>query len=516
LTGYPFVRSLLAVPSEWEARVAFSATGGVLSFGALRAGMLAFAGWLVREAGIRPGDRVAICLPKSLEMVVVLHGVLAAGAAFVGLPHRGPAGKLAEIVAATRPRLIITARDMGAHFAPSEGGGSAPPVLFVDSIEGGAGLAALLDAARPLADAVPVEPDEPAAIVFTSGSTGEPKGVVRTQRNFANNIRSHIKGEALGARDVRLGNTPLHYISPNLFYPATCGLRIHLLSDQDVMFPEVVAETVERERVTTWASAATALRLLIERGELARRNLSNLRLVKSYGERISPELLREVVAAFPQAQFQATYGATEAPNIALYVAPRPLTPDMASVPLGRIEPDYRVLLCDEAGLEVPLGEVGEICAIGPSVTPGYWNDPDLTRARQLEGRPDSYRTGDLGFLDKGGVLHFAGRRDHMVKVRGHRLDLAEVEAALRQHPSVRDAAALLVNRSDGESEIAAALEAEPRGELEAEIGRICAERLPRYAWPASIRYFSVLPRLPNGKIDRLRLTDAGQSAAEAH
>jgi len=492
------------MPRDWEARVAFSASAGVLRFGELRAGMMGFAGWLVQEAAIRPGDRVAICLPKCLEMTVALYGTLAAGAAFVGLQHRGPSARLHEIVASTEPRLIVTTREMRNRLSEQAPPGF-PPILALAPQEDG--LEPLPRARRALEDTVPVGPDDLAAIVFTSGSTGEPKGVIRTQRNFVDNVASHVRGERLGPTDMRPGNTPLHYISPNLLYPAACGCRLHLLTDQDVMFPEAVAEIIERERATTWASAATALRLLIERGGLAKRDLSALRLVKSFGERISPALLREVVAAFPEAEFQATYGATEAPNIALYTAPRPLPERMSAVPLGRIEPDYRVRLCDENGEDVPAGEIGEICAIGSAASPGYWRDEALTALRQLPGMRNSYRTGDLGFIGDGGMLHFAGRRDHMVKLRGHRFDLGEIEAALRQHPKIRDVAAVIRRGADGEAEILAAVEAEPANGLETELRQLCADRLPRFAWPARLQFLRDLPRLPTGKIDRVQLSD---------
>jgi acyl-CoA synthetase (AMP-forming)/AMP-acid ligase II len=186
---------------------------------------------------------------------------------------------------------------------------------------------------------------------------------------------------------------------------------------------------------------------------------------------------------------------------------------MPAVPLGRLQTDYyKMWLVDEDGRPVPPGEVGEICAEGGSVTLGYWNDPVLTAEKRIGGRPYTYRTGDLGRLDADGVLHFVGRMDHMVKLRGNRFDLNEIEAALRRHPAVRAAAAYTVRRSDGETEVAAAVEAHERADLEAQIMRVCSERLPRFAWPARIRILPELPRLPNGKIDRVRLAAADRAA----
>ena len=334
----------------------------------------------------------------------------------------------------------------------AEGGLAAmPPVLHIETTEGGHGLDPLLRSVLPLAETVPVGPDDLGAIVFTSGSTGEPKGVMRSHRNLVENVLSHVRGEHLGPQDVRLGNTALHYISPNLFYPAACGCRIHLLTEQDVMFPEIVTEIMERERATTWASAATALRLMIERGDLGKRDLGSMRLVKSFGEPLSIELLRAVMAAFPQARVTSTYGSTEAPNIARFDAPRPLPADMRSVPLG----------CSRIRLRGEALRRGWRRSAGRSISARFARSArrsrsaigrirSLTVERRLARRPNSYRTGDLAYFEADRTLKFVGRKDHMVKLRGHRFDLGEVEAALRQHPAVRDAAAVVVQRADGE------------------------------------------------------------------
>jgi acyl-CoA synthetase (AMP-forming)/AMP-acid ligase II len=213
------------------------------------------------------------------------------------------------------------------------------------------------------------------------------------------------------------------------------------------------------------------------------------------------------MAAFPNARITSTYGSTEAPNIARFDAPRPLPTDMRSVPLGTVEDGYEVRLCDEAGAEVPPGDTGEICAIGPSVAVGYWKDPELTAARRLRGRADSFRTGDLGFFAPDGALRFAGRTDHMVKLRGHRFDLGEVEAALQRHPAVREAIVFATSASAGAGELLAVVQAEPDATLGEQLMQICADRLPRFAWPSRITVLAELPRLFNGKVDRPRLRE---------
>jgi len=502
MSEYPIVRRLVGMPSAWAERTAFSAAGGRLDFATLRRDMLRFAGWLVREAGVRPGDRVAICLPKTLETARAVHGVLAAGAAYVGLQFRGPPARLAAILAATEPQLLLTTPEMTTALAAEGGASALPPTLHVDAAAGGAGLDPLLAAAAALAEPVAVGPDDLAAILFTSGSTGEPKGVMRTQRNLAQHVVAQLADDGVGPEDMRPGNTGLHYSPPTLFYPAASGCRVHLLTDEEAMFPEAVAEVLERERATSWRATATALRFAIERGELARRDLGQLRLVSSYGEPMSVELVRQLQSALPQARIVSTYGSTEAPSVARFEAPRPLPDELRTVPLGRVADHYGLQLCDENGAAVAAGEVGEICLAGPSVFPGYWRDPALTHSRQLRGEPGTYRSGDLAHATPDGMLHFAGRRDHQVKLRGHRFDLGEIEAALKRDGTVREAAAFALPTADGGADIVAIVEAAPDAALERALREICAERLPRFAWPRRIEFRAALPRLPNGKLDR--------------
>jgi acyl-coenzyme A synthetase/AMP-(fatty) acid ligase len=332
--------------------------------------------------------------------------------------------------------------------------------------------------------------------------------------NIGYDVTWMVGADEMGPDDLRLSQVPLHYISPHLFQPPVAGSRVHLLTDEENMFPDRVAAAMERERVTVWAAAATALRLLLESGALAGRRLPQLRLVKSHGEPLPLPVLRAATAALPQVRFTTTYGATEAPDIAHYTVPKTLPDELGALPLGAVQPGYRALICDEAGKELPRGEIGEICCIGEGVCLGYWRDAALTEAKRLPGRPGSYRTGDLGFLDRSGALHFAGRKTQLVKLRGHRFDLGEIEATLKRHPAVREA--VVVTPSDeGADALAAVVEADADAGLVAALLELCAERLPRFAWPARIHVAARFPRLPNGKIDRQRLRALAEAAQVA-
>jgi acyl-coenzyme A synthetase/AMP-(fatty) acid ligase len=262
---------------------------------------------------------------------------------------------------------------------------------------------------------------------------------------------------------------------------------------------------IERERVTVWSSTATAIRLLLEQGEFERRDLGAVRLVEFYGERLSVAVLKRLMEALPRAVFVNMYGATEAYVIFNFVVPRPLPDDIDALPLGVPVGGFVVTLLDERGEEVRPGEVGEICVTGTRTLSGYWDNPELTEAKRVDGAAGSYRTGDLGFVGADGLFHLIGRRDYMIKARGHRFDLGEIEAALKAHPEVRDAVAFSLSPLDGEPEIRAAVLARSGNRLDSELRQLCAERLPAFARPVAVTQLEQFPRLSTGKIDRQAL-----------
>jgi acyl-coenzyme A synthetase/AMP-(fatty) acid ligase len=192
-----------------------------------------------------------------------------------------------------------------------------------------------------------------------------------------------------------------------------------------------------------------------------------------------------------------------------YVVPRPLGVDVNAIPLGRPGCAHEIRLCDEAGREVGPGEIGEICAVGPAITIGYWNDPALSAAKRLAGVPDSYRTGDLARRSDDGLITLVGRKDHMVKLRGHRFDLGEIEAAAKVVPGVREAVAFTIGAATQAVTIVLAALANVTGDeridFERELQRVSRERLPRYARPHRIVICGEFPLLSTGKIDRRAL-----------
>ena len=381
-----------------------------------------------------------------------------------------------------------------------------PPLRLVRIAADGLGLTSLLAATTAIQSCADVQPDDLAAILFTSGSTGEPKGVMLSHRYLEATAAWVKQRLGMTESEILISNSGLHYLTAlDIFFPLPSGYRAFLLSDREAMIPDFITRVIERERVTVWSSTATALRLLLEQGELEKRDMGAVRLVEFYGERLSVPLLRKLMEALPHAVFVNMYGATEAYVIFNFVVPRPLPDDMETLPLGRPVGDFVVSILDERGEEVRPGEVGEICVSGPRTLSGYWDNPALTEAKRIGGAAGSYRTGDLGFVGADGLFHLVGRQDSMIKLRGQRFDLGEIEAALKRHPDVRDAVAFSFSRSGGEPEIHAAVLARRADALDSELRQLCAERLPAFARPVSVTPLEQFPLLSSGKIDRQSL-----------
>jgi amino acid adenylation domain-containing protein len=507
MPGNLVVHRLMELPADERRRELFAAATGRRSYGDVREGMLGYAGWLSGAQGVRPGDCVAICLPKSLETVQLVYGILAAGAAYVPLQYQGPPARLGLILASIRPALLVTTKQMAAQLCSTEEAGQR-----VIAVENGDDALAQLTRGVPMLRAAA----EPAAtslsvVFYSSGSTGEPKGVMWSQRTMASTLTNLPRWWQGSPSDRLISLSGLHYAASfEIFYPVISSASVYLCADRETLADQL-ATIIEQERTTIWASTATALRMLVEHGDLPNRDLSSLRRVAVFGEPMSIAALRAAMEALPAAEFRNVYSSTEAFDMVDYVIPRPLGAEVRRLPLGRPTPAYRLSLRNEAGDEVGAGETGEITVIGPAVAIGYWGDPALSAAKRLAGVPDSYRTGDLARFGDDGLLSLVGRKDHQVKLRGHRFDLGEIEAVARSVPGVREAVAFNPGAGTEDGEITLAVLAEGPAEAWADAERairlVCRERLPSFAWPSRIAMRGEFPLLSSGKIDRRALRE---------
>ncbi len=500
------VETLLHIPENWPGRPALTASDGKLTFAQLREGMLQSAAWLA-DRGVRPGDAVAVCLPKCLPAVQLVYGVLACGAVYVPLQFNGPPDRLNAIIASVKPRLILTTPEMAGRLSAEPGKHDLVPLtLLAGDIES---MARNLPLPTALAERAP---EDLAAIYFTSGSTGQPKGVMWSRRAMATTVRRTLDYHHANADDRLISHIGFHYSpSMDIFYPLFSGCSAYVLTEREALVPEQVATILEREAITMWVSSASLLRLLAEGGGLEKRRLDAMRYVEFMGEPLAVPVLRRLMNAFANARFLNNYGATEAYDAAHYHVPRPLPDDFEAVPIGQPLGNYEFHLRTEDGGEAKDGESGEICVAGPQVMMGYWGDGGQTAARRIDGRPDSYRTGDFAFRGSDGNLRMIGRKDSVVKLHGNRFDLGEVVAVLKRHPAVREAVvfAIATTAGLGDKEIRAAVLVDPAltgdPKLTNDLRRLCRDGLPNFARPARIEMLERFPLLSSGKVDRKAL-----------
>lgn len=459
----------------------------------------AVASWLLRQ-GLQPGDRVALCLPKSVDAIALILGTLAAGGAYVPLDSQVPPERARRILDDARPRLLAGTKACLERLRPALEGSSVTTLSLAQAAHGEVLRAQITGTTG--ASALPVVSDDLlAALLYTSGSTGTPKAVMLSHGNIGAFVDWAVRETALTSDDRVSSHAPFHFdlSTFDLFASFRVGASVHLLDEVAVKFPGSVARVIEAERISVWYSVPTAIRMLVERDALDAARLPALRLMIFAGEAYPPRQLAAAMHALPGVRFLNWYGPTETNVCTSHEVGEPPAPGCRAIPIGHACAHLEVRLLDEHGDEVAAGMTGEICVLGPAVMQGYWNHPALTDSVRIARRPDSYRTGDFGFRDAKGRLVLVGRRDHQVKLRGLRIELGEVESALGLHPEVSEVAVILAG--DGEPELVGAVAAPP------EIGddqlRTHAARLlPAYSIPTRWMRYPSLPRTTTGKVDR--------------
>jgi amino acid adenylation domain-containing protein len=459
----------------------------------------------LRARGVARGDRVGILLDKSLDGMVALYGIMRAGAAWVPLDPGAPPARLGGIAAECGIGVIVSSP---ARRRTLEALAPAATALRVVVDAAGADLGQFADPAAPASEAKR-DPGDLAYVIFTSGSTGTPKGI----------MHSHETGLAYArmARDLygltpddRLGNhSPLHFDMStfDIFSGPLAGACTVIIPEMHAKLPASLAALIEAERITVWYSVPFAITQLVERGGIDRRDLSALRWIIFGGEPMPPRHLAECARLVPSARFSNSYGPAEVNQITVHMLDPGEIDGQSPVPLGVACEHAELMLLDG---DAPADE-GELLAATPAMMLGYWNRPERDAAGIVQRPgPDGvrrrwYRTGDLVRRDGDGRLHFIGRSDRQVKVRGHRVELDEVELALGTHPSVSEAAAVVRGDPAG---IAAFVTLREGAAPDPDALRAHAmQRLPAYAVPQHVTVLGAFPRTTSGKIDRKNLTE---------
>ncbi|WP_431902750.1 non-ribosomal peptide synthetase [Nonomuraea sp. bgisy101] len=429
---------------------------------------------LLDAHGVRPGDLVALGLDRSADLVAAVLGTWQAGAAFLPLDVRQPEMRLSYQVSDSGARLVITGVD------EPEWAGATPVVTM------------------PEGQAVSREPErgEIAYVIYTSGSTGRPKGVQVTHANLTNLVLD-FAGRLGEPRSALWSTTPSFDISwLELLVPLAGGGTVVVASDEDQLQPRrflELAGTVEVVQATP-----TAWRLVVPE---AGRELAG-RTVLCGGEPMPAALARDLLAL--GCRVFNVYGPTE--TTIWSTAAELLEPPGDPVPAGAPLANTRIFVLDADGRERPPGVPGELCVAGDGVSAGYLNRPELTEERfgRHERYGRFYRTGDRARIRHDGVLELLGRDDRQVKLRGHRIELGEVEAVLHEHEAVRVAAVVLDGDPQTDGRLVAFVEG-AREDLREELWRFARTRLPDYAVPTGYVFADRLPTTANGKIAYLEL-----------
>jgi amino acid adenylation domain-containing protein/non-ribosomal peptide synthase protein (TIGR01720 family) len=451
----------------------------------------------LQRRGVGPDVLVGVCMERSIEMVVALHGVLKAGGAYVPLDPEHPRERLAFMIEDAQPSMILTQAHLAAVLPEH---GAALIRLDVDWEV----------IAREPADAPArgeLSGDHLAYVIYTSGSTGRPKGAMNAHRGVANRLLWMQRVYVLTEVDRVLQKTPYSFdVSVwELFWPLLFGASLVIARPEGHRDPAYLAELVSVEAVTTLHFVPSMLAAFLD--DPAATGCRSIRRIFSSGEALPPALADRLLAKLP-VELHNLYGPTET---AVDVTAWACSPGAAVVPIGRPIDNVRTYILDERLAPVPIGVRGELYIGGVQVGRGYLNRPELTAERFVCDLFDEgsgarlYRTGDLARWLPSGVIEYLGRADFQVKIRGFRIELGEIEAALGRHPAVREAVVLAREDVPGEKRLVAYLVCGEVAPSAGELRSFLESDLPEYLVPAIFVVLDALPLTASSKVNRRAL-----------
>ena len=481
---------------------------------------------LLIERGVRPGDRVAISIPKGPAAIAAMLAASKVGAPYVPIDPESPVARIALVLGAAAARVVIAdptaTNTVEAAIAADPDAvigtiATQPPAWPIDPAFSGSDAAALDDA--------PIEPpavaaDDLAHILFTSGSTGVPKGVMITHANVVAYVDWVIEHFGYTSEDQISGHSPLHFDLSTMDMYATfaAGATLHPVPKRVNVNPKDLIAWIRARELTQWFSVPSALNHMIRFDDLEPGDFPTLKRLLWCGEVLPTTTLIALMRALPHVEFTNLYGPTEATIASSWyrVDTTPADPT-ESIPIGVPCAGEDLLVLREDGSVAADGEIGDLYIEGVGLSPGYWGDDDKTavafRTDLIPGRR-VYRTGDLAWRRGDGQVVFVGRADSQIKSRGHRIELGEIEAALATLGDVDDSAivAIDIDHIDG-SAICAAFTS-PEELKPARLAKELSDLIPKYMLPHRWMQLDVLPKNVNGKIDRPALRERFEAAED--
>ena len=498
--------------------------GASLTYGELDAGSNRLARMLW-DLGCRRGDRVALLMPKMPAAIMSLLGVLKADAVYVPLDPTGPAPRLARMLEVCGCHCILAAGPT----APLLGEALARATLVRRPLLGWLDTQAPWDADPPAAFTAADLHGLPATriatrngdtdlahILFTSGSTGVPKGVMVTHQSVLRFLQWAWPHFGISASDRASQHSPLHFdlSTFDIFSTLGAGAQLHLTPPGANLLPHKLAQFIRKSRLTQWFSVPSVLNLMAKLNVVRSADFPALRRVMWCGEVLPTPTLMHWMRCLPHASFTNLYGPTEATIASShYTVPRCPAHEHQPIPIGTACAGEELMILDSGMRAAADGEIADLYIGGVGLSPGYWNDPDKTREVFLP-RPGGagphdriYRTGDLARRGADGLFYFAGRSDSQIKSRGYRIELGEIETALHALPGLRECAVVAVQSAGFEGWMICCAYVPARGRaihppgLRQSLGHV----LPAYMLPARWIQCDTLPRNANGKVDRPEL-----------
>ncbi len=462
--------------------------------------------------GVVPGDRVGMYLPKSIDSVAAMHGIMMTSAAYVPVDPTAPASRNAFIHNDCTVRVAIVHASVEAGYREAFAAlGTLPPLLIVPAGKGGIGLADLAKAEPLATPALPdTAQDDLAYILYTSGSTGKPKGVMLTHENAISFVDWCSETFAPRPEDRCSSHAPFHFDLSilDIYMALKHGCTLVLVPEDLGKDPVALAPFIAQRRISIWYSAPSILAMLAQFGKLAQQDYSQLRTVLFAGEVFPVKHLRSLQQLVPHPGYYNLYGPTETNVCTWFKIPAVVPPERDKpYPIGHTCSHLEDKVVDEAGKTVAKGEEGELVVRGPAVTQGYWNLPERNAIAFLTDPSGEkwYKTGDIVHETSDGYTYL-GRRDRMIKKRGFRIELGEIEACLYKHPDVKEAGTVARADADGDLKVVAFLSTADGRKLSIiALKQFCAQRLPLYMVPDRFDQRPALPRTSTDKVDYQKL-----------
>lgn len=482
---------------------------------------------LLRESGCRKGDRVCLLLPKRPEAIAAILAIYKAGCIYVPLDPSSPAARLTKIINACSSRFILAGARIAEWLQSECAWELAPSEIAIGWMEADQPALPHLHPAFTLSDLDSASPEpldqltrrgDPAHILFTSGSTGIPKGVIITHDNVIQFIEWAVRYFDIAPDDRNAGHPPLSFDLSflDIFGTFAAGAELHPVPTEINVDPANIAQFIRDRELTQWFSVPSVLHYMAKFDVLGWNDFPRLKRVLWCGEVLPTSTLIYWMKRLPHVQFTNLYGPTETTIASsYYTVPECPHDQLAEIPIGTACDGEELLILDDNLQAVPAGVTGRLYIRGAGLSQGYWNDPEAT-ARAFVPDPFSsdpseriYNTGDLARRGGDGLVYFLGRNDSQIKSRGYRIELGEIEAALNSLAEVRESAVVALNGGENDTALiccayvpAAGIHLSP-----AALRKALSRLVPNYMLPVRWRVLDLLPKNGSGKIDRRALKE---------